>query len=375
MSVTASNAFELVRSYVRPAALLSVTHTLPRVAKYLAFFLIALNARSLPFGWHIRVFWPAVQLRYRYLLFRLSLILKSRKAQEEAKAKWLESLSPIGQNPFDKLVVYKAWAAIDDCDYNNHLSNSSYPKTMDCARVLAALAFFPGFLRAGGWIALGATHFTFVREIPIFSKYEVRMSIASWESKWTFLIVRFVTKPTKKSGEKTTEKAGTSSLPSQTTPFPSLHTPASGTATPLPSNEPPADALKAFAEQLRGTHEPDGALVNCISINELVFKHGRITVPPALVFAADGFTSPAPKGVAAYGPENPPPHWAKVRDLLKAGGLSAMRTFYRGGWRDVPEGERWWEQALEGLEQRRVTNLKLIKGVREATDGARELIG
>ncbi|KAI0061346.1 hypothetical protein BV25DRAFT_1900560 [Artomyces pyxidatus] len=365
------------RAFWGPSAL----HFLPRIAKYIAFILLAVNARSLPFGWHFRVFYPALQLRAQLWLFRLSLIFHSRKQRRAALIKWVENLSPIGANPMDKMIVYKTWAALDDCDYNFHLSNSCYPKTLDSARLQAALSFFPAFLREGGWIALGGTHFNFMREIRILSPYEVRMNIASWDNKWFFLVVRFVTKPTQKSGtaKPAPSPAPISDKPAQATaqtpmdtPFPSLHTPASGTSTPLPRNVPAsspeaAAAMASVAAQLRGATEPDGAVVNCISVNECVFKHGRITVPPALVLAADGLCAEP-----GYSAAKPPPHWAEVHRLREAG---AMRAFLRGGWRDVPEGERWWEQALAGLEQRRAANYALIRGVRDGLDGARGIVG
>ncbi|THH17018.1 hypothetical protein EW146_g3710 [Bondarzewia mesenterica] len=365
-----------VHAYLNPAAF---QQYLSRVAKYLALFVLVLNVRSLPFGWHVRVFGPLFHLRFRYLVFRLGLLLHPRKDKKAAKQKWLENLSPIGENLFDKAIAYKAWAGLDDCDYNCHLSNSCYPKVLsqmlDAARLKAALVYLPSFLRAGGWIALGATHFQFLREIPIFSTYEIRMSFASWDSKWIFLVIRFVTLPKKRQGgEKKAEVAYVPSTFADGPPFPNLHTPASGTATPIPSKGPIPDAaaaMKAFAAR---TTEPDGAILNCICVNELVFKHGRITVPPALVFAADGLCGPAPPGEPAYSAENPPPHWAKVQEIIHNGGVNAMTHLLRGGWKDVPEGERWWEQALGGqIEERRAANMELVYGVRRGMEGAREI--
>lgn len=33
-------------------------------------------------------------------------------------------------------------------------------------------------------MALGGTHFTFHREIPVLSKYEMRTNFGSWDEKW-----------------------------------------------------------------------------------------------------------------------------------------------------------------------------------------------
>ena len=66
----------------------------------------------------------------------------------------------------------------------------------------SALDFFPGYMTAGGGIALAgasrvddcllshesslriATHFQFLKEIPIFAPYEIRMSLVAWDQKW-----------------------------------------------------------------------------------------------------------------------------------------------------------------------------------------------
>lgn len=47
-----------------------------------------------------------------------------------------------------------------------------------------ALAYYPSFFRVGGWIALGATHYHFLREIPVLQNYEVRLRVGSWDQKW-----------------------------------------------------------------------------------------------------------------------------------------------------------------------------------------------
>jgi hypothetical protein len=56
------------------------------------------------------------------------------------------------------------------------------------------------------------------------------------------------------------------------------------------------------------------------------------------------------------------------------GSLKAMQHFYRGGWKSVPEGERWWEQALGGpVEQQRRERLEQLSKVGNGMDAAREL--
>lgn len=162
-------------------------------------------------------------------------------------------------------------------------------------------------------------------------------------------------------------------------PFPAMHTPVapSGTSTPaltaLPSN--PAERI---AQRLPA--EEDGATLHCVAVCELCFKVGRITVPPAIVLAAEGFSvppspSPLKESASAYSLAHPPPSFVETQKLLAPdapyGHTQTLQTFLRGGWRDVPPGARWWEDALGGdIEVRRRRNLELVKGVSLGLQGA-----
>jgi hypothetical protein len=148
---------------------------------------------------------------------------------------------------------------------------------------------------------------------------------------------------------------------------PSSGTPSSDSA-PTTSTE---SALKAVAADLAGS-EPDGATLHTIVVSQLCFKIGRITIPPALVLAVNGFT-----GAAGHSQSAPHPEWAAVQALLSkphGGSIRKMRTFLQGGWRDVPEGERWWETALgPEIEEKRVKNLQLVDKLRQGLEGVRTL--
>jgi hypothetical protein len=104
--------------------------------------------------------------------------------------------------------------------------------------------------------------------------------------------------------------------------------------------------------------EPDGATLHCVSVNVVVFKHGRITVPPALALAGEGLGTTSVHGMEA-------------RTHALALGLNGMRELYLGGWRAVPEGdERWWDAAMKGLEGRIEKRVGKVRGVREGLEGA-----
>ncbi|KZT05050.1 uncharacterized protein LAESUDRAFT_727305 [Laetiporus sulphureus 93-53] len=389
-----------------------------RLLKYVLVAIILANARSWPFMWHIRVFHPVTMIRLRFQLLRLSLIFKPRKVRQEIKANWLHDLSPVGKHPLELTDSYKTWASLDDCDFNLHLSNSCYAKIMDAARFQAALKCFPTFFRAGGWMALAGTHYNFLREIPMLSPYEVRVTMGAWDQKWVYIIVRYVSHPKKKAktaaskGEAEQSKAtpsppstDTKSLPTPPennilagfAPYPILHTPsvpeasdsrATTEAAPTPANpvgvptkedgsQGQADALSAaLKKQMQHHTEPDGATLHCIAVSTLCFKIGRITVPPALALASEGFCSPDLEGEPkTYSLESPPPFWKHVEELRGPGlSLGRLRRFLTGGWREVPEGERWWEEALKGeVERRRVAALEVLGSLRTAMDGAQKL--
>ena len=135
----------------------SVFRLLPSVMKYLLCIVFLLNARSWPLAWHgmfvcrpviydissQHVFAPM----YRMLQFRT--IFERRAEKSRAEDCWLDSISPIGANPFNFNVPYMSRVgalkqptlysavltslfnlAIDDCNLNSHLSNLSYPKVV-----------------------------------------------------------------------------------------------------------------------------------------------------------------------------------------------------------------------------------------------------
>jgi hypothetical protein len=58
------------------------------------------------------------------------------------------------------------------------------------------------------------------------------------------------------------------------------------------------DAIRPQHPADASAREPDGATLHYVSVNVVVFKHGRITVPPPLVFAGEGFSATLVQGVA-----------------------------------------------------------------------------
>ncbi|KAF8805000.1 hypothetical protein BYT27DRAFT_7142973 [Phlegmacium glaucopus] len=362
----------------------AIGRLLPRVAKILISLLFLLNMRSWPLMWHFRVFRPVFALRLQHHWVSICSLFRSSSVKLKMSDDWWDSIAPIGDNPFTRVVTYKSWASLDESDFNGHLSNSSYAKTLDAARFKAALAMFPMFFRGSGWMALAATHYHFIREIPILATYEVRTSIAAWDQKWVYVISRCV----RKSGGKKKHMATTSTSPPtgeiSSVPTISLRTPGAEAIslsvtpaqaiTPVDFGSSPPDTdneLKAVTAGLVGD-ELDGATLHTIVISQLCFKVGRITVPPGLVLALNGFT-----GFPGHSLANPPSEWANAKRTMSipfGGSAKKLKELMAGGWRDIPENERWWDRSLgERVEAQRVRNISVIDGLRRGLENARAL--
>ncbi|KAF8316483.1 uncharacterized protein EI90DRAFT_2912454, partial [Cantharellus anzutake] len=162
----------------------SILPFLPRSLRYLLLVILLVNYRALPFVWHLRTFGSVIQVRLQGLF---------KWFNHDKRRRFVEHLSPIGEDPFELTVTYATTVGLSDCDYNGHLSNSAYAKNLDYARMRAAVICFPSILEAKGWLGLGTSHFHFIREIPLWTQYEIRINIASWEDKWLNLVVQFVT--------------------------------------------------------------------------------------------------------------------------------------------------------------------------------------
>ncbi|KAJ3981071.1 hypothetical protein F5890DRAFT_1537864 [Lentinula detonsa] len=362
--------------------------SLGQVLKWLLAILLLLNIRAFPTTWHFRIFRPLIYIWASQRFLKMRTILMSKSAKEKAFERWMDALTPVGATPFHS-TVFRSWASFDESDYNFHLSNSSYAKALDAARFKLACQLLPKFLVAGGVIPLAGTHFQFVREIPILAKYEVRVTLEAWDEKWIYIVCRFVSKPkvkSRKSNSSVAKKDGAESSPSF------FHAPVNSSGVSMSSTPPtstspvPPTDINKLASKLLATEEPDGATLHTITVSQMCFKMGRITVPPAVVFAVNGLCAP-PTSISSsnmdfasdtpYSLANPPPHWDEVKAIasrLHGGSIKKLQAFFRGGWKDVPEGERWWEQVMGGgVELRRRHNLEVLDMLRKGMEGAREI--
>uniref|UniRef100_A0A0W0GAJ1 Uncharacterized protein n=1 Tax=Moniliophthora roreri TaxID=221103 RepID=A0A0W0GAJ1_MONRR len=332
--------------------------------KYILLLVFLLNFRAFPFVWHFRIFRPVFRIWADIWLIRLKnlLLLRSAKQKHAAIEAYFDQRSPVGINLLEYESVWRSFASVDESDYNLHLSNSSYAKTLDGARFKAACDLFPHFLRAGGRIALGGTSFSFLKEIPILSRYEVRVAIRAWDTKWMYIICKFVTKNSNKSSRKPTH---TTATPSSSAAFINDTSPGLSTApTPLPATSanpnPNLDSVDAKLNKLPSEVE-EGYTLHTISISEMCFKIGRITVPPAVVFATNGLAS-SPSSTQTY---------QKVKEMLgNRGGLRKLRELYKGGWKE-PEWKGLIDGAFASVDGLVKERAAVLSGVKRGLEGAK----
>ncbi|KAF8183225.1 hypothetical protein K438DRAFT_2020662 [Mycena galopus ATCC 62051] len=252
---------------------------------------------------------------------------------------------------------YNGYFCLGDADFNLHMSNSSYAKALDSAsasrsapfRMFSALAEAAPSLPPTKKAKSDKNKTSQSQENGIASELAIASGVAAalGDGKETF-------------------------IPALTTPAMPLDV--SGSGTPLNGANGGADGAnangtspdavsRALLECAVRTTEPDGTLLYrefSVSVSQLCYKQGRITIPPAIVFAANGFyaapetasttstststsSTPAEKKTAVH-----PPHWPAVRTVTQS--MCVLAKFYAGGWRDVPEGERWWVDAFAACE-------------------------
>ncbi|KAK0205239.1 hypothetical protein DFS33DRAFT_1326818 [Desarmillaria ectypa] len=317
--------------------------------RYILGFLFLLNIRAFPLAWHVRVLWSYFAFHIQYWLHGLSIIYKSTSAKQTATQVWWDSRSPIGKSPFDLVLKYTDWSSPDVCDYNLHLSNSCYAKTLDTVRMKWVLAFVSQVFRVDGVLPVGGTpllHFiipkstlfsdvvSIYQRIPMLRRFEVRCSVVTWGEKWLYLVAKFVTTGSRK-----------------VTPRAEDTTPSSFPGTPSDSD---ADLQQKVSDKL--SEEPDEAVVHCVSISQVCFKIGRITVPPALVLALSGCSE------GNYTRANPPPGYLVAQKIVVEG---QAKDILKGRWKCVPKSERWWEEAFgESIEKIRMERLAAMEDIR-----------
>lgn len=217
----------------------------------------------------------------------------------------------------------------------------------------AFVHWFPSLLSHGLRLGLGASHYQFIKEIPIGTRYYIQVNIVAWEEKWIHLVAQFVTYPDghgEEAGIRKADRIATNSLLARASkrlrskasrgraeygvqvqaplspPKSSFASDAedddlfegpSGRSTPLSSvgsTSPEGrfglsldkDGLVAASGRLLDAEDdlddfdlrglpalPEGAVLHCVHVSTYCFKQGRITVPPRVALVAAGFGDPS----------------------------------------------------------------------------------
>ncbi|WWC64052.1 uncharacterized protein I303_106659 [Kwoniella dejecticola CBS 10117] len=318
----------------------SILDAIPKPVKYLAILLFVLHSPSWPFVWHARIIHSAIVPK----------IEEFRKGRLRYINEWRAAMEKRGGLRNYKL-RYDRLAWFDDCDYRLHLSNSAYPKNCDPAELLYGMTMFAPLLQTGCFLALGARHYTFFKEIPVGAKYTVETRCGGWDEKWIYLVSEFIIYPKGKKSSDRSKRSngnaivnGSASASATATPF----TPQSGGSVEMPKSK--LEEIKKSWYLNKATRE-DGGVVCCVGISEMCIKMGRVTVPVRVGLWA-----------SMSHPAKDQQERAKATIMAKDKGIS----FLRGKWRDEPNahtlgsdiyfddvdaaGENWVTEARRGIE-------------------------
>ncbi|BEI79925.1 hypothetical protein CcaverHIS002_0104540 [Cutaneotrichosporon cavernicola] len=289
----------------------------PKPIKLLFLLLVFLNSSSFAFLWHIRVWSHPIK----------AWIAAKTLGHRRYWVGWRRKHVAAGGLAHMRVKTWRR-ALFDDCDYNLHLSNSAYAKCSDENKMKFCIdAFAPCFV-TGIHMALGASHWQFLREIPMGSSYLMETRIGGWGDKWIHCITEFVIYPPK--GKKRVHRPDVADKP---TALPHIDIPSgtdSGVDTPEnwangsanghatgPSHD---ELMKRLMVQAR---EPrvDGGIIACIAVTDYCFKQGRVTVPPRIAMHMSLLSNDEERRAHALKLLTSPDGGAK---------------FCRGGWKEDP---------------------------------------
>lgn len=205
-----------------------------------------------------------------------------------------------------------------ECDLNGHKSNSTYFSDLDIARThlvahLTKRSFQIRKKRGDPlmYVALAGVCCLFRREIKPFARYEIRSRVLGWDGKWVFVVSHFVT----------------------------------------PGWKPDS--------------KDKGHKIFASSLSKYVFKSGRVTVPPEVVFRESGLIPERPAGSVVTPRDRSPANNGEDEGLVEG------RTAESQVERLVPEvdsvnkktEESFW--TWERIEEERKRGLEVARGILE----------
>ncbi|GKZ25800.1 thioesterase super member 6 [Aspergillus brasiliensis] len=212
--------------------------------------ILGLNLKNLPFMWHFRFFGA---LAVGYLTRR-----RSRYALQQHHV-----ILP---------AVVKSRSPATEGDFNIHKSNSTYITDLDVSRAhLSGLLFGPFFLQNTFSmrcnLIVSAIACTFHREIKPFQPYEICTRVASWDDKWIYMVTHFVDNSTVGPRRYVVQQADAT------------------------MESKPGGPARHKTEQTK--------TVFASAVTRMVFKRGRLTVPPDRALEICGLLSTADSTTAS----------------------------------------------------------------------------
>ncbi|KAL4766363.1 acyl-CoA thioesterase [Aspergillus foveolatus] len=203
---------------------------------------LGLSLKNLPLMWHFR-FFGALIMGY----------LARRRSSRVLK-----------QHQVFLPTVVKSRSPATECDFNLHKSNSTYITDLDVSRAhLSGLLFAPvllSFKRSMHCnLIVSSIACTFHREIKPYQPYELWTRVASWDDKWIYMVTHFV--DNSKSRPRCFVMQADASINSKKMKCPAPH---------------------------KGERHED---VFASAVTRMVFKKGRLTVPPQRAFEVCGLLS------------------------------------------------------------------------------------
>lgn len=257
-------------------------------------------------------------------------------------------------------------------------------------------------------MGLGGSHYNFIKEIPLYADYEIRVNVVGWEEKWMYVVAQFVTYPKKKRSllskliprmDKTgfttgplatSTPNGRSALDSkldglskksrqdasisddQSDIEPSDFNMNSSDEDEAHSTAPTSISSSQTIKRSALPPIPDGAVLHAVHVSSYCFKQGRITVPPRVLFVACGF-----------GDQTKINRWERVQQIRNTrtgkegffGNLGVkkdtrgLRGVLAGGWKKY-EKEGLWD--LPEFEERRKRGVEAFGRLRHDFEALRE---
>ncbi|KAI9775864.1 MAG: hypothetical protein M1839_000738 [Geoglossum umbratile] len=243
-------------------------------------FLFA-NLKSLPLVWHLRFLHGLLS---HFYLHRNQLTLKS------------------GPRAVFQPLITSSRPTLLECDYNNHKSNSTYFSDLDISRTNLVAALLKGGYRerkskgkvgnGGLAVMLGAVSCVFKKEIAPYEGYEIWNRVLGWDRKWLFIVSHFVKKGAVRPKGYTLQPGRDPKKSRAWWLWGGRDVATSGAAEG--SKESSGTSSPSEQQQQQQQQRPPHKAIFASAISKYVFKQGRITVSPELVFERSGFLPPRP---------------------------------------------------------------------------------